>query len=85
MFGFILRRLWEAGETAEGQPVVGVVGAAHVKGIAKRSGLSHVSLMPVSCLSHACLVSASCLCHVCLVSGSCLSHVSGSSHIATVA
>lgn len=31
-----LRRLWEAGERSEGQGVVGVVGAAHVKGIQAR-------------------------------------------------
>ena len=30
------RRLWEAGQKAEGQGVVGVVGAAHVKGIQAR-------------------------------------------------
>ena len=30
------RRLWEAGQRAEGQGVVGVVGAAHVKGIQSR-------------------------------------------------
>lgn len=30
------RRLWEAGQQAEGQGVVGVVGAAHVKGIQAR-------------------------------------------------
>lgn len=31
----LARKLWEAGETAAGQPVVGVVGAGHVKGIEK--------------------------------------------------
>ena len=33
---FVCRRLWEAGNKAEGQGVVGVVGAAHVKGIQAR-------------------------------------------------
>lgn len=29
------RRLWEAGESAAGQPVVGVIGAGHIPGITK--------------------------------------------------
>ena len=33
---FVCRRLWEAGNKAEGQGVVGEVGAAHVKGIQAR-------------------------------------------------
>ncbi len=33
---FVCRRIWEAGNKAEGQGVVGVVGAAHVKGIQAR-------------------------------------------------